>query len=66
VVYRAGGTANFKWHRTLAVTRDEVHKAFDSVCRMGYTCHVEEFFASLAIGLPESFDPENPTVTEWH
>jgi hypothetical protein len=66
VVYRTGGTVNFKWHRTLAMTKDEVAEAHKSVEQMGYCCHIENFFASLAIGLPETFAPDFPLETEWH
>jgi hypothetical protein len=66
VVYRTGGTVNFKWRRTLAMTREEVAKAYEDVTRMGYACHIEDFFASVAIGLPTTFSPDFPDETEWH
>jgi hypothetical protein len=66
VVYRTGGTVNFKWHRSLALTKDEVQEAFEGVTLMGYVCHIEHFFASLAIGLPETYSPDFPLEKDWH
>lgn len=66
VIYRTGGTVNFKWHRTLALTRGETMGVLHSIELLGYVCHLEEFFGSIAAGLPQVFDPEFPSITEWH
>ena len=55
VVYRTGGTENFGWHRSLAMSREEAQKARDVSERMGYAAHVENYERSLAIGLPETY-----------
>lgn len=66
VVYRTGGVENFQWHRTLAMTEEEVIEALRSVGTMGYVCHIERYFASLAIGLPKTYAPDFPLQQEWH
>lgn len=66
IVYRTGGTSNFKWHRTLAMTPDEAEQCFESVSHQGYACHIENFFSSIAVGLPETFSPDFPLIQEWN
>lgn len=66
VIYRTGGTENFKWHRTLAMQAEEAWDVFVAMIRLGYVGHVEDYFASLAVGLPETFSPDFPLVQEWH
>lgn len=65
LVYRTGGTENFKWHRTLAMTPEEAFENLDSLHRAGYVGHIENFFASISIGLPETFSPDFPLVQNW-
>ncbi len=66
VLYRTGGTQNFKWHRTLAITRDESPEALAAILAQGYPAHVENFLASIAIGLPETYSPDFPLQQEWN
>lgn len=65
VVYRTGGTANFRWHRTIAMTAREAADALASVTSGGFAAHVERYFASVAIGLPTTFSPDFPDVRDW-
>lgn len=65
VIYRTGGTHNHKWHRSLAMTRSEGDTALQEVLDMGYAAHVENYFASVAIGLPETYSPDFPLTKEW-
>lgn len=65
VVYRTGGTQNFKWHRTLAMTRDEADGVFASTILAGYVAYYEDFYKSVSIGLPETFSPDFPLDMQW-
>jgi hypothetical protein len=65
VVYRTGGTANFVWHRTIALTPDEAQEALEEVKSMGYHAFLENFFLSLAVGLPETFSLDFPLEKDW-
>jgi hypothetical protein len=56
VIYRTGGTRNFKWHRSLAMPRQEAEAAAESVRRMGYVAHIEHFNLSISVGLPETYE----------
>ncbi len=55
VVYRTGGTENFRWNRTLPQSREDCYQTAENVKRQGYKAHVELYERSLAIGLPETF-----------
>jgi len=56
VIYRTGGTDNFKWHRTLPMKRDEAIKAQEDTEKMGYKCFIAEKESSDKIGLPETYE----------
>lgn len=56
VVYRTGGTENFKWNRSLAMSRDEADNRQGELKRMGYRAMVVNYKDSLSIGLPETFE----------
>jgi hypothetical protein len=56
VVYRRGGSANFTWHRTLAMPKSEAQQACADTARMGYKAMVVNYAQSLAIGLPETYE----------
>lgn len=56
VVFRTGGTVNFKWHRSLAMPRAEAEAALAATQRAGHKAHIVERDSSLAIGLPETFE----------
>ena len=55
VVYRTGGTVNFQWHRSLAMSRSEAEASAEAQRRMGREARTEDYQRSLAIGLPETF-----------
>lgn len=56
VVYRTGGLANFKWHRTLAVwERSEAEQLKADVQRGGRLAYVVDYDQSVRIGLPETY-----------
>lgn len=56
VVYRTGGTDNFAWHRTSAMTEKEANACRPEVERMGYKAMVVRYSTSLSIGLPETYE----------
>jgi hypothetical protein len=59
VVYRTGGTDNFKWHRTVAATKNGAMEMKSNVERMGYFAMITNYNQSLAIGLPEGYDVDS-------
>ena len=56
VVYRTGGTDNFTWRRSVAMTPDEAIHVQRDMARMGYHSHIEFFARSMAVGLPETYE----------
>jgi hypothetical protein len=55
-IYRTGGTDNFEWKRALPVpTAEEAKTQVESLRRMGYAAHYEDYARSMAIGLPDTF-----------
>jgi hypothetical protein len=61
VIYRTGGTANFKWVRSLPFgTRERAESAANATQRAGYVAHVEVYKHSVSIGLPETYDAATP------
>jgi hypothetical protein len=67
VIFRAGGTANYQWHRTVAfTTKAEAELVAEAVRIAGYVAYVESFGLSQSVGLPDSYavgggpiDPED-------
>lgn len=55
VIFRRGGTENFTWHRSLAMSEPEVLTAVDATRCAGYTCFVADYAQSVSIGLPETY-----------
>ena len=56
VVFRTGGTENFKWSRTLGLSsRESAEKVAEECRRAGYPAHVEDYRMSMSIGLPETY-----------
>ena len=55
VIYRTGGTENFIWHRSVAMTSDEAIQVQRDLSQMGYRSHIERYQRSLAAGLPETY-----------
>lgn len=63
VIYRTGGTANFKWHRSMAVGSMEAAAAIlAEVQKGGRTAFVADHAKSLAIRLPETYSAEQSVV----
>jgi hypothetical protein len=60
VIYRTGGTDNFQWQRSVAMTREEADKALQDVVRMGYPAHIEKYHLSMSVGLPEGYEYARP------
>lgn len=56
VVYRTGGTDNFKWQHSLAMPYQEALQAHQDMTRKGYKSYVYEWASLLTIGMPETFD----------
>lgn len=56
VVFRTGGTINFKWHRSLAMPKDEAEASAEATRRQGYVAHIEHYNLSLSVGLPETYE----------
>lgn len=56
VVYRTGGTDNFKWHRSLAMSMEQAQKATEDTRRMGYAAILTPYVESVATGLPQTYD----------
>lgn len=57
VMYRTGGTLNFKWNRLLGgrslemATKDKAELE-----RGGYPTIIEDYKLSMSVGVPETFD----------
>lgn len=56
VVYRTGGWANFKWHRTTPTTSGAASITRGELTRMGYLAMVVNYNNSLQVGLPQTFE----------
>jgi len=59
VVYRRGGTDNYSWHRSLAMTYDEALQARLDMVKAGHHClYPVEYDKSVSIGLPDGPYPQ--------
>lgn len=56
LVYRTGGTENFKWNRTLPMTKVEATEKKWELEKMGYKTLIVDYNQSLSIGLPEGYE----------
>lgn len=56
VVYRTGGTDNFKWHRSESSHHAGAVLMYHNCKKMGYKAHVVKYWQSLAIGLPDTYE----------
>lgn len=57
VVFRTGGTENFRWQRTLALhLRETAEQTAEACRRAGHPAYVEDWHLSLSIGLPDTFE----------
>jgi len=65
VIYRTGGTENFKWNRVgeRYPDRSSAQKSADGLERMGYPSLVHDTKLLDAIGLPETFNANAHIVT---
>lgn len=64
VIFRTGGTENFKWHRSLPMTDGQVEHVLGDVLLGGRAAYAERFNLSLAMGLPTTFNPFTPIRVE--
>ena len=56
VIYRTGGTENYKWQRSLAVEDRAKAQILQAVCeKAGYEAMIEDYQLSLSVGLPENY-----------
>lgn len=55
VVYRTGGTENFEWHRTLAMSREAADGSKEAIERGGRRAMVFRYSQSVKIGLPTTY-----------
>ena len=56
VIYRTGGTLNFKWHQTTPVSSyAEAAQRSAEIERMGYPTRIHEAQRLASIGMPETF-----------
>lgn len=60
VVYRTGGTDNFRWHRSLATSYGEAIEKRDEMREMGYVAMLENYHLSMCAGLPETYSYVKP------
>jgi hypothetical protein len=56
VVYRTGGTDNFKWTYTLAMSKSDAIIAAQDMRRGGYKCYVYAYEELLTIGVPDTYE----------
>jgi hypothetical protein len=56
VVYRRGGSANFSWHRSLPMSKEEAQQARANTERMGYKAMMVNYRLSMSVGLPETYE----------
>ena len=56
LVYRTGGTDNFKWHRSSAMSKKVAVEAKKNNERMGYKTLIVGYKHSVSIGLPETYE----------
>ena len=55
VVYRIGGTDNFKWLHSLAMSKTEAYNMRDSMVKMGYKTLIYKWSDLMTIGMPETY-----------
>jgi hypothetical protein len=62
VIYRTGGTVNFKWKRVLNIfiDKESAQMKKDELEKMGYKTLIFKTDQLNSIGLPESYDVETP------
>ena len=60
IVYRTGGTENFTWHRSLAMSQEAAQSAKEACQRGGRMAYVVRYSQSVNIGLPSTY-----AGTQW-
>jgi len=66
IVYRTGGTDNFKWHRSIEfMTYSEAKAGVDSLTQSGYLNYVLNADISNEIGLPETYGEDVKTPCRY-
>jgi len=57
VIYRTGGTENFKWHKCVPVgSHADAEEQKQEIERMGYKAIVHKTAEIESIGLPETYE----------
>ena len=56
VVYRTGGTSNFKWNRSVPMSQSECKISVIDIKRGGRVAYCYDYDMSIAIGLPDTYD----------
>ena len=56
VVYRIGGTENFQWRRSLAMSRAEAEAAQAAEIIAGRVAYIEDYRLSMEIGVPDTYE----------
>lgn len=56
VVFRTGGTDNFRWHESLVMSEPEAQDTASRVRKMGYAAHVEPVGIHDTLGLPTTYN----------
>lgn len=56
VVFRTGTPNKFKWHRIITSSLADARSRRDEFRALGIEAHYEEYFASVALGLPRTYD----------
>ncbi len=55
VVYRTGGTDNFKWHRSSEMSKEVAIKTREELLRGGRPAYAVIYDQSNLLGLPETY-----------
>ena len=58
VVYRIGGTENFQWRRSLAMSKAEAEAAHAAEIIAGRAAYVADYRLSMEIGVPDTYEPK--------
>ena len=58
VVFRTGGTSNFQWKRSSAMSYSDAQQSYKDTTLAGHHCFVEKYDLSVKIGLPDNYSYE--------
>ncbi len=59
LVFRVGGTANFRWLRSLGMTEEEGLSSLADMVKGGHVAYLTTIRASYALGVPDTFGPDD-------